>query len=74
MDGTEAGIRIRAVHNPRLHAEMLGWDDDDLIITSQNWLSADPSDVDPRREIGVFIRSVGIARMTRERFESIRVD
>jgi cardiolipin synthase len=49
------------VYTPRLHAKLLAWDDDALAITSQNWLSADPSDNAPLREIGVFINAPKVA-------------
>lgn len=63
-----APLKVRPVHHPRLHAKILGWDDDHLLVTSQNWLSADPGDIDPRREIGLYINSVGVGRVARERF------
>ena len=46
---------------PRLHAKLLAWDDDALAITSQNWLSADPSDSAPLRELGLFINAPRVA-------------
>ena len=67
----DAPLKVRPVHNPRLHAKMLGWDDDHLLVTSQNWLSADPGDIDPRREIGLYICSAGIGRIARERFLAV---
>jgi phosphatidylserine/phosphatidylglycerophosphate/cardiolipin synthase-like enzyme len=45
----------------RMHAKLMAWDSDNLVITSQNWLSADPSSANPLREIGVFISAPGIA-------------
>lgn len=63
-----APLKVRPIHQPRLHAKILGWDDHHLVVTSQNWLSADPGDVDPRREIGLYINSVGVGRVARERF------
>lgn len=74
IGNADSGVQIKAVHNPRLHAKILGWDDDNLVLTSQNWLSADPGDVDPLQEIGIFVKSTGIARMVRERFNSVKVD
>jgi phosphatidylserine/phosphatidylglycerophosphate/cardiolipin synthase-like enzyme len=68
--GSKAGIRIRPVHNPMLHAKFLSWDDDTAIITSQNWLSADTMDDNPRQEIGVCIRSAGVARILNDRFKA----
>jgi sugar-specific transcriptional regulator TrmB len=67
--GFGAPLRVRPVHQPRLHAKILGWDDDHLLVTSQNWLSADPGDIDPRREIGLYVNSAGVGRVARERFQ-----
>lgn len=66
------GVTIRPVHEPRLHAKILAWDDDHLLITSQNWLSADPSEANLRREIGLYIQAHGVARSTVERFDAAR--
>lgn len=74
LDISSKGVMIRPVRKPRLHAKMLAWDDDALVISSQNWLSADPPDASPRQEIGVFIRSKGIARILTERFDAARFD
>jgi cardiolipin synthase len=72
-DAAKVGIRIRPVHRPRLHAKFITWDDDTAVITSQNWLSADASDDNPRQEIGVCIRSPGVGRILLERFEAATV-
>ncbi|MFC2255007.1 phospholipase D-like domain-containing protein [Labrys portucalensis] len=61
LDLRSTGVRLRPVYVPRLHAKLLAWDDDALAITSQNWLSADPSDSSPLRELGLFINSPRIA-------------
>jgi cardiolipin synthase len=66
------GLSIRPVQEPRLHAKILAWDDDDLVITSQNWLSADPGEGAPRREIGVHIKSGKVADFAIRRFEHAR--
>jgi phosphatidylserine/phosphatidylglycerophosphate/cardiolipin synthase-like enzyme len=71
---SDHGVQIRPVREPRLHGKILAWDDDSLLLTSQNWLSADPSEANLRREIGVFIRSPGAARSAIERFEMMRRD
>jgi cardiolipin synthase A/B len=68
----DEGVRICPVEEPRLHAKMLAWDDDHLLLTSQNWLSADPSDANLRREIGVYIRCPGAGRAVVDRFEALR--
>ena len=60
--GTLAATRAFSyATQPRLHAKVLAWDNDNLAVTSQNWLSADPSDAARRSEIGVFVESNRIA-------------
>jgi cardiolipin synthase len=71
-DAASSGVKIRPVREPRLHAKLLAWDDDSAVITSQNWLSADPSEGNMRREIGVFIEAPGIARRIIDQFHAIR--
>jgi cardiolipin synthase len=67
-----SGVTIQPVHEPRLHAKLLAWDDDFLVITSQNWLSADPSEANSRREIGIFLHATAVARLVVEHLEAIR--
>lgn len=62
------GINIHPTISPRLHAKILAWDNDNLLITSQNWLSADPSTSTPLREIGIFVESKNIASHVIENF------
>lgn len=57
----EAFADVEFIQAPSLHAKLLAWDDDNLVVTSQNWLSADPSQANPLREIGVFLCSPGLA-------------
>ena len=61
LDLRSTGVRLLPVHVPRLHAKLLGWDDDALAVTSQNWLSADPADSAPLRELGLFINAPRVA-------------
>ncbi len=68
------GLEIRPVHRPRLHAKVLGWDDNALAVSSLNWLSADPSDAMPYREIGVFVEAPKIADNFIRVFENSRTD
>lgn len=61
LEYSSAGLKIVPVYTPRMHAKVLAWDDDAVVITSQNWLSADPSDNNRLREIGVYIESKNVA-------------
>jgi phosphatidylserine/phosphatidylglycerophosphate/cardiolipin synthase-like enzyme len=63
------GVNIRPVHQPRLHAKVLAWDDDALAVTSLNWLSADPSETAIRSEIGLFVEMNKLADTFVRRFE-----
>lgn len=67
-----SGIVVRPVHEPRLHAKVLAVDDDGLAVTSQNWLSADPSVSQLRREIGVYVEQNKLADTFVRRFEQAR--
>jgi cardiolipin synthase len=71
-EAKELGLDLQPISEPRLHAKLLGWDDDHLVVTSQNWLSADPSENNPRREIGVYLQAPGLARYVIETFEKLR--
>ncbi len=55
------GLTLQPQLAPALHAKLLCWDTDDVVITSQNWLSADPSDANVRRELGIHLQSPGAA-------------
>jgi len=68
------GVTILPVHRPRLHAKVLGWDDDSLAVSSFNWLSADPPDAAIHREIGVLIEAPRLADNFVVRFENARLD
>jgi phosphatidylserine/phosphatidylglycerophosphate/cardiolipin synthase-like enzyme len=70
IDAGKLGTTVRPILRPTLHAKFLAWDDDTVVVTSQNWLSADTVDDNPRQEIGICIRSPGIARILIERFEA----
>lgn len=65
----KSGVSVRPVHRPRLHAKVLAWDDHSIAVTSQNWLSADPSDTALRREIGIYIEQNRIADTFIRRFD-----
>ena len=57
------GLDLQPQLAPSLHAKLLGWDANDVVITSQNWLSADPSDANVRRELGIHLYSPGVAEL-----------
>ena len=66
-DADNEGLRLQRVHRPRLHGKFLVWDDDHVVVTSQNWLSADPSDSSPYSEIGVYICGPKVGSVFSER-------
>lgn len=66
----KAGLEVKPIHSPRIHAKVLGWDDDKLAISSFNWLSADPSEGAPFREIGILVDAPKIADNFFRRFET----
>ena len=74
IEASKGGVEIRPVRKPRVHAKLLAWDDDAVVITSQNWLSADPSDSRPLQEMGVFVRAPGLANNLIDRFDAARVE
>jgi phosphatidylserine/phosphatidylglycerophosphate/cardiolipin synthase-like enzyme len=66
------GVELAPVLKPRIHAKVLCWDDDNIVVTSLNWLSADPSAEYLRAEIGIHIQASGIAKAFRERLAVAR--
>jgi len=58
---------IQFLERRDMHAKFAAWDKDDVLITSQNLLSADPTE--PWSEIGIHVRSAGIADRLVERIE-----
>lgn len=60
-EAREQGVELVRVHNRELHAKVLLWDGDDIVISSLNWSSADARDDMPFGEVGVRVRSPGIA-------------
>jgi len=61
---------VQPVLKLKLHAKILAWDDDDVLITSQNWLSADPGESNIRREIGLMVTAKGIAKAVIDNFNT----
>ena len=70
IDFRDAGLSIEPIFEPRMHSKMLAWDDDFVLITSQNWLSADSGD-DPS-EVGIFIEAPRAADRLIADFEAMR--
>jgi cardiolipin synthase len=62
-----AKVRLYQIQHGELHGKFLLWDDDHLLLTSLNWSSADTRADAPLAEIGVYIRSRGIAADFRRR-------
>lgn len=67
-----SGVELRPVLEPRLHAKILAWDDDHLLVTSRNWLSADTGAASPLKEVGLFVQARGAARLVIEQFAAMR--
>lgn len=62
-------VLLRPVHDPTLHAKILAWDDDSVVITSHNWLSADSSPNQPLQEVGLFISGGRAADLVIQTFD-----
>lgn len=62
-----AGVRLVQIQDRELHGKFLLWDDDHLVLTSLNWSSADTSADAPLGEIGLYIKSPGLAANVRRR-------
>ncbi|RTL48475.1 MAG: hypothetical protein EKK46_15900 [Rhodocyclaceae bacterium] len=65
---------VQPILSPKLHAKILAWDDDDVLISSHNWLSADPGESNVQREIGLMVNSKGIAKAVIDNFDAARGD
>ena len=66
-DAAAVGVNLKPVAHPRLHAKVLAWDNDSVVVTSLNWLSADPSEFSIAKELGVYVEAQGVADMVFER-------
>ncbi|APA88973.1 hypothetical protein BJG93_27275 [Paraburkholderia sprentiae WSM5005] len=62
QEATSLGVSLKPVHSPRVHAKLLVWDDDNAVITSLNWLSADQTHSSNLGEIGVHLRVPGVGQ------------
>lgn len=63
-----SGVSVKPIQSPRLHAKVLAWDDDSVVITSLNWLSGDPVDMQSTKEIGVWIEGKNVAKALIDNF------
>jgi len=68
-----AGVSVELIETPRLHAKVLAWDDDAVLITSLNWLSAASGDAS-LKEIGVFIEAKRAAHVVTSNFQGARCE
>jgi hypothetical protein len=64
----QEGVLLRQVTEPAMHAKFMYWDDENLVVTSQNLLSADP--LSPLEEIGIHLRGPGAPRDLADRLNS----
>ncbi|PUA17643.1 phospholipase D-like domain-containing protein [Glaciimonas sp. PCH181] len=71
-EAAKSGVSIETIETPRLHAKMLAWDDDFVLVTSLNWLSAVSNDLGSPKEIGVYIEAKGVAETLIANFEGAR--
>ncbi|HCF7102775.1 phospholipase D-like domain-containing protein [Pseudomonas aeruginosa] len=55
--------------DPQIHAKIMTWDEDNVIITSMNWLSASSAG-DTYGELGVFMKGAELSSTIRKAFES----
>ncbi|WP_288899106.1 phospholipase D-like domain-containing protein [uncultured Delftia sp.] len=62
----DSGVILTPIQSPRVHAKILVWDEDNAVITSLNWLSADQTQSSSLSEIGVHLRVEGIGRYISE--------
>ena len=65
----EANVRLVEVDEGELHGKFLLWDDDDIVISSLNWSSADTRRDSPYAEIGVHLSGPDLARDIARRLE-----
>lgn len=71
-DFSKRNLRVMPVQRPRLHAKVLAWDNNNLLVTSQNLLSSDPAGDNHRQEIGVHITHHNSVRIFRDRFTTAK--
>lgn len=59
---------VKIIKKNKAHAKVLCWDSDNVVITSLNWLSKDANDSNLLGEIGVYLKSSGIADYIRDNY------
>ena len=59
---------VNIIRKKGAHAKVLCWDSDNVVITSLNWLSKDANDPNWLGEIGVYLKSPGIADYIRDNY------
>lgn len=71
LDALEYPMRLRQSPHPKKHhAKVLAWDNDDILITSLNWLSSNASinHGEEYHEVGVHIHGYNVATQFVDRF------
>jgi phosphatidylserine/phosphatidylglycerophosphate/cardiolipin synthase-like enzyme len=67
----KSGVHMHPLHSPRLHAKVLTWDEDHALITSQNWLSVDPTWNNPHQELGLYVNAPGVGAALMKGFDEM---
>jgi len=69
-DAAAHHVRLKLHKNPKIHAKVLAWDDNAAVVTSQNWLSADPGHTTLATELGIALDVPGIGKLIRDGFNA----
>lgn len=68
------GISLEKIDHPTIHAKLLAWDSDNVILTSLNWLSASAVGED-YDEIGIYLKDENVAHViTNQFYKTIKID
>lgn len=70
-EAAENGVRLVRAGEIPLHGKFVAWDRDDIAVTSLNWASAATDDDFPQSDIGVHVKTSGIADSANQRLEAI---
>ncbi|SDN59277.1 Phosphatidylserine/phosphatidylglycerophosphate/cardiolipin synthase [Pseudomonas arsenicoxydans] len=62
-------FKVIKADDPQIHAKVMTWDEDNVVITSMNWLSASSAG-DVYGELGVFMKGAELSSKIRDAFES----